>query len=74
MEGNMQAKPLVPNKFWIVQDKGKKVGTLQKDTNCYYFVTKMEKIRFDTKEDIYSTFGYDFFEEIVKSKTNIERL
>ena len=74
MEGNMQAKPLVPNKFWIVQDNGKKVGTLQKDTNCYYFVTKMEKIRFDTKEDIYSTFGNDFFEEIVKAKTKNQKV
>lgn len=74
MEGNMQAKPLVPNKFWIVQDNGKKIGTLQKDTNCYYFVTKMEKIRFDTKEDIYSTFGNDFFEEIVKAKTKNQKV
>ena len=39
----MLAKQLVPNKFWIVQDRGRKVGTLQKDTHCYYFITKLEK-------------------------------
>jgi len=68
-EENMQAKQLVPNKFWIVQDKGKKIGTLQKDTNCYYFVTKIEKYKFDTEEDIFATFGKDFFEQSVKQKT-----
>ena len=55
------AKQLVPNKFWIVQDRGRKVGTLQKDTNCYYLITKLEKIKFDTIDDIHNTFGPKVF-------------
>ena len=68
MEVNMQAKQLVPNKFWIVQDNGKKVGTLQKDTNCYYFIRGLDKIRFDNEESIYQTFGENFFEKTSKEK------
>ena len=64
----MLAKQLVPNKFWIVQDRGRKVGTLQKDTNCYYFITKLEKIKFDNMDEIYKTFGENFFEQTVKNK------
>ena len=64
----MLAKQLVPNKFWIVQDRGRKVGTLQKDTNCYYFITKLEKIKFDNMDEIYKTFGENFLEQTVKNK------
>jgi len=64
----MLAKQLVPNKFWIVQDKGRKVGTLQKDTNCYYLVTKLEKIKFDNIDHIYKTFGENFFEKAMSEK------
>jgi hypothetical protein len=64
------AKQLVPNKFWIVQDRGRKVGTLQKDTNCYYLVTKLEKIKFDTIDEIHQTFGDNFFEQV---KQKIEK-
>jgi len=66
MEGNMLAKQLVPNKFWIVQDRGRKVGTLQKDTNCYYFIRGLEKVRFENIEEVHKTFGDNFFEQAFK--------
>ena len=74
MEGYMLAKQLVPNKFWIVQDKGRKVGTLQKDTNCYYFVTKSDKVRFENEDHLRSTFGDDFFEEVYNKNTKQSKI
>jgi len=31
----LQAKPIVPNKFWIVEKNGQKVGTLRRDKDLY---------------------------------------
>ena len=69
MEENMQAKKLVPNKFWIVQDHGRKVGTLAKDKQGFVLVTPRDKITFETVDKVYETFGQDFFEQTVKQKT-----
>ena len=68
MEENMQAKQLVPNKFWIVQDHGRKVGTLAKDKQGFVLVTPHDKITFESVDKVYETFGKDFFEQSVKQK------
>jgi hypothetical protein len=65
----MQAKQLVPNKFWIVQDHGRKVGTLAKDKQGFVLVTPRDKIIFENVDKVYETFGQDFFEQTAKKKT-----
>jgi hypothetical protein len=69
MSQTLQAKPLVPNKFWIVQDHGRKVGTLAKDKQGFILVTPRDKITFENVDKIYETFGKDFFEQTVKKNT-----
>ena len=45
------AKPLIPNKEWIVENDGKKLGTLSKAKSGYVFLSKGTKIEFhDLKE------------------------
>src|SRR6056300_203079 len=70
MEDNMskelEAKQLVPNKFWIVQNYGRKVGTLQKSKEGFILVTPKDKIHFENLEKVYDAFGKDFFEQTVK--------
>jgi hypothetical protein len=45
------AKPLIPNKEWIVEDNGKKLGTLSKEKTGYVFFSRGSKIQFhDLKE------------------------
>ncbi len=68
-EVKMQAKQLVPNKFWIVQDHGRKVGTLAKDKNSFVLITPKDKIIFESVDKVYETFGKDFFEQAVQKKT-----
>jgi len=69
MSKELQAKQLVPNKFWIVQNYGTKVGTLQKNKEGFVLVTQRDKIHFENVEKVYDAFGKDFFEETVKKKT-----
>jgi hypothetical protein len=71
MEDNMQellAKQLVPNKFWIVQNHGRKVGTLQKNKDGFILVTQQDKIHFENVDKVYDAFGKDFFEATVTKK------
>lgn len=45
------AKPLIPNKEWIVENNGQKLGTLSKEKSGYVFLTNGTKIEFhDLKE------------------------
>ena len=45
------AKPLIPNKEWIVENDGRKLGTLSKEKSGYVFLSKGAKIEFqDLKE------------------------
>lgn len=64
----MQAKQLVPNKFWIVQDDGRKVGTLAREKKGFVLVTPRDKIHFENVDKVYETFGNDFFEATVEKK------
>ena len=69
MSKELEAKQLVPNKFWIVQNYGQKVGTLQKNKEGYILVTPKDKIHFENVEKVYDAFGHDFFECAVKKNT-----
>jgi len=68
-EKELEAKQLVPNKFWIVQNYGQKVGTLQKNKEGYILVTRKDKMYFETVEKVYDAFGKDFFEYTATKKT-----
>ena len=67
-EKELEAKQLVPNKFWIVQNYGQKVGTLQKNKEGYVLVTHKDKIHFENVEKVYDAFGKDFFEHTATKK------
>jgi hypothetical protein len=42
------AKPLIPNKQWIVENNGQKIGTLSKEKKGYVFLSKGVTVQFDT--------------------------
>ncbi len=44
---NSVAKPLIPNKEWIIENNGKKVGTLSKEKKGYVFLSKGIKVQFE---------------------------
>ena len=60
----VKAKTLVKDKFWIVEQNGQKLGTLQKqDDNGWIFLTKQKDRQvFHTKESLLTKFGIDIFE------------
>jgi hypothetical protein len=58
----IKAKPILDNKFWIVEDAGVKVGTLSKEEDNTFVVTGKGKVEYYTNENaLKNKFGKQFF-------------
>ena len=59
----VKAKTLVKDKFWIVEENGHKLGTLQKkDDNGWIFLSKADHRQvYHTQESLFQRFGVGIF-------------
>lgn len=64
---NAKVKTLVPNKVWIVEDHGTKLGTLNKEKSGYAFFRKGVKLALHDLSDVKSKFGSDLFKDSVNN-------
>lgn len=79
MVGDMQvneihAKPIIENKFWIVEENGEKVATLRKNDDDRFVMSNEDGVKvYDNKESLTNHFGKDFFiAKIVKEAEHAE--
>jgi hypothetical protein len=72
MTEELHAKPIIDNKFWIVEKSGEKFATLRKDEENRFVLSNDTGIKiFNTKESLTKQFGKDFFvAKIVKEADN----
>lgn len=58
----IHAKPIIENKFWIVEENGLKVATLRKNEDDRFILSNEKGVQvYDTKESLTRKFGKDFF-------------
>lgn len=58
----IHAKPIVDGKYWIVEQDGEKIATLQKKENNKFILSSTSgEIMFNKKEELTKQFGKDFF-------------
>jgi hypothetical protein len=71
---DLHAKPIIDNKFWIVEKDGEKFATLRKNEDNRFILSNETGIKiYDTKESLTKQFGKDFFiVRIVKEADNSE--
>lgn len=64
------AKPIIKDKFWIVEEKGERVGTLRKDEESRFVFSNSRGFQIHkNKESLTQQFGKDFFvAKIIKDK------
>ena len=69
---DLHAKPIIENKFWIVEKDGEKFATLRKNDDNRFVLSNEEGIKiYDTKESLTRQFGKDFFvAKILKEADN----
>lgn len=57
---SITAKPILNNKFWIVEDNGVRIGTLTKDEDKYIFSKKGEVSFYKDEKSLTKKFGRNF--------------
>lgn len=62
------AKVLIPNKFWILETGGEKVGTLSKEKTGYSVLCRGQKIEVGDLKEIKERFGITITEEAIKKE------
>jgi len=70
----LYAKPIIDDKFWIVEEDGEKIATLRKNEDNRFVMSNKSgiKIYYD-KESLTRQFGKNFFVvKIIKEKDNAE--
>jgi hypothetical protein len=67
----IKAKPVLEDKFWIVEQEGIRIGTLTKDNDNFVYSKKGEVQFYNNEKEIASTFGKDFLTaKITKEESN----
>tara|TARA_R110000868_G_scaffold374048_1_gene638413 strand:+ start:36 stop:509 length:474 start_codon:yes stop_codon:yes gene_type:complete len=56
----IKAKPVLEDKFWIIEDEGVRVGTLTRDDKSFVFSKKGEVKFYNDEVDLKKKFGKDF--------------
>ena len=73
---DLHAKPIIDNKFWIVEKDGTKFATLRKNEDNKFIMSNEKGVRiYDTRKSLTDQFGKDFFiVKIVKEANNANPL
>ena len=61
MTTDFKAKPVLEDKFWIVEEQGQKIGTLRKNEDKFVFSNEKGVKFYHNKKSILSDYGKDFF-------------
>lgn len=69
---DIHAKPIIENKFWIVEQDGQQLATLRKDEENRYVLSNKEGfVIFNSQESLTKKYGENFFvAKIVKEADN----
>jgi hypothetical protein len=68
---HIQAKPIIENKFWIVEQDGEKIATLRKIEDEKFVLSNVTGIKiYDNKESLTKQFGKDFFVVKILKESN----
>jgi hypothetical protein len=70
----IHAKPIIDNKFWIVEENGEKIATLRKNEDNRFVMSNESWVKiYETKESLTNQFGKDFFAaKIIKEANDSE--
>jgi hypothetical protein len=55
----LKAKPVLKDKFWIIENDEQRIGTMSWNDDRYMFSNKVETCFFDSKQDMKQRFGAD---------------
>ena len=69
----LKAKPILQDKFWIVEDQGVKVGTLSKNEEGFVVTTSGKTNFFKSENQLKRTFGKNFLIASIQESPDAEK-
>lgn len=70
MTEHLIAKPIIPNKFWIVEKEGNRFATLRKNEDNRFVMSNESGVQvYPNKESLTKQFGKDFFIAKIKKES-----
>jgi hypothetical protein len=69
----IKAKPVLKNKFWIVEDNGERVGTISLSDDRFMLSTGGEVRFYDNKKQIEKQLGKTIFERDSSAKLEVQK-
>lgn len=70
MDINVISKVLIPNKEWILEDHGQKIGSISKRKKGYDFLKKGKKFEFKSLDEIKKELGISIVDSVSDSSTS----
>jgi hypothetical protein len=61
-------KVIIPNKSWLIENRGEKLGTLQKEKSGFTILNNGQKYEIGNAKNVLETLGIDITEQLVKVK------
>ena len=68
----LKAKPVLKDKFWIVEQDEERIGTLSWNDDRYMFSNQLETCFFDNKRQLKSKFGVDIIWSDITNSDNAD--
>ena len=68
----IKAKPILKDKFWIVEEEGVRVGTLTKDNNSFVLNKQGNVEFFNDEKEIRKFYGKDFLTAKIQETSNTD--
>jgi hypothetical protein len=63
-----KVKVLIPNKSWLIEEKGEKIGTLSKEKSGYSILQNGQKYEIGSAKNVREQLGIDITDELSKNK------
>jgi hypothetical protein len=64
-------KVLIPNKSWLIEDQGLKVGTLSKEKSIYSIISNGQKMEIGNAKNVMEKLGIDITGDVAKPKKTV---
>lgn len=64
-------KVIIPNKSWLIEERGEKLGTLNKEKSGYSILTHGQKYEIGNAKNVLEKLGIDITEQLVKTKKSV---
>lgn len=65
------AKVLIPNKSWLLENDGHKIGTLNRSRSSYYILKNGEEVPLGNVKDVKEKLGIIFDEQVLLKTENV---